>query len=82
MLAVADGGGCCTRREAVTFPFFGVGLSEPDVADGLFGVVTFLLVGGAVGLTCVAAALVCRFERGSMKRAWAVAELFLASAPR
>jgi hypothetical protein len=86
MLAGADDGGCCTRREAVTFLFFGVSLSEPDAADGLFGVVTFLLVGGAVGLTyaatSAAVAHVCRFERGGMKRARAVAELFLASVPR
>jgi hypothetical protein len=48
------------RREAVTFPFFGAGLSEPAMADGHFGMATFLLTGGAVGLayaaTCAATA--------------------------
>jgi hypothetical protein len=46
--------------------------------------VAFLLVGGTIGLICVAtyvaAVLVCRFERGGMKRARAAAELLPTSA--
>jgi hypothetical protein len=52
MLAGADGGGCCMRQEAVTFPFFGASLSEPAAVDGRFGAVNFLLTGGTVGLAC------------------------------
>jgi hypothetical protein len=61
MFAGAGGGGCCTRRQAGTFPFFGAGLSEPAVAVGRLGVAAFLLASGVVGLTCTAAVLACRF---------------------
>jgi hypothetical protein len=48
------------------------------------GAVAFLLAGGTIGLTYAAtyaaAVLVCRFERGGMKRAWAATELLPASA--
>jgi hypothetical protein len=44
-----------------------------------FDVAGFLLT-GAVGRTCTAAALVCRFGHGGMKRAQAAAELAPASA--
>jgi hypothetical protein len=85
LLAGAGGGGCCTHREAGTFPFFGVGLSKPAAAGRRFSVATFLLAGGAVGLTfaatCASVALVCKLGRGGMKRARAAAEAFLTSAP-
>jgi hypothetical protein len=63
-------------REAATFPVvlvvFGAGLSAPTAAVGCLDAVAFLLA-GAVGLTCVAAALMCRLGRGGMKRARAAA---------
>jgi hypothetical protein len=43
--------------------------------------VTILLTGDAVGLTCAAAALVCRFGQDRIKRARAAAELFSTSVP-
>jgi hypothetical protein len=85
LLDGAGGGGCCTRQEASTFPFFGAGLSAPAAGDRRFGAETFLLADNAVGrallATCAAAMLVCSVGRGGMQRARVAAEVFLASAP-
>jgi hypothetical protein len=61
MCAGAGGRGCCTRREAGTFSFFGASLSEAAAVVGCLGAVAFLLASGVVGLTCAAAVLACRF---------------------
>jgi hypothetical protein len=65
----------------VAFVVVLTGLSVPAAAVvGRFDAVVFLFT-GAVGRTCAAATLVCRFGRSGMKRARATVELPPTSAP-